>query len=399
MTKSKCKILLLVVVIISLISTLSFATVEPRTAEEDTNDIAAISTDDENAVQVTSEDETQTTTDEEQDWTNSDLYLAKDKVDVTGVVDGNAFIVGDEVTISGEIGGDVFVCANKLTISGGYIYSSLFAVANEININGIVYDVYAAANSFTLDTDGYVYRDLKVTANTIALNGTVRRDAYLSGANFNFSENSGSIGGNLKYSANSEVVIPEGFVTGETTFDKTNVEEVSVGERVLSYVLNAIATLIYTLVVALLAIWLAPKFVEKASTMTSKKAVTALGVGILSVILITIALVLVLLSTICPQLFIAGLLLFIVICMSGLAFASIYFGSLFAKLVKWDIKNSKVKFVLSTLIAALLLWLVSQIPFIGWFIGLIVGLLGIGTLIFNVIPKKVVVKEEVQTEE
>ena len=69
--------------------------------------------------------------------------LAEDKVTIDKVVDGNAFVAAKEVTVTGEIGGDLFVVADKVTIEGGYVYSSLFVCANEVTINGVVYDVYA----------------------------------------------------------------------------------------------------------------------------------------------------------------------------------------------------------------------------------------------------------------
>ena len=78
--------------------------------------------------------------------------------------------------------------------------------------------------------------------------------------------------------------------------------------------------------------------------------------------------------------------------MSVKAFASIYFGGLFSKLVKWD---GKVKFVLATLIASLVIWAIRQIPYIGFIFSLLVSLFGIGTLLVNVVYRK---EKEVQEE-
>lgn len=392
MLKSKCKLLLLLVVIITLISSLSFATIEPRTSSED--DIMPISEEPE------TDEIAENTENEDVNWVNNDLYIAKGNVVVDQIVNGNSFVFADEVIVTGEIGGDLFVCANKLTIDGGYIYNSLFAVANEITIKGIVYDVYAIANKFTLDSDGFVYRDLKVSANTLNLNGKVGRDVYVTASNYNFAKDNGSlIGGKLEYYSNSEISIPDGVVLGEVKFNRESIVEENVVEKVFDYIFDAINLLVYTFVVLLLAIWLAPKFVNRVTNMDTKKAFVSFGIGILAPMAAIIVLFMLLISTVASTLSVAGILVFIAICMSGTAFASIYFGSLFIKLVKW---NGKVKFVLATLITALIIWAISQIPYIGGIFGFLVSLFGIGTLLVNTVYRKETqkeIQEEVQKEE
>lgn len=380
MLKSKCKLFVLALIIFTLISSLSFATVEPITSSG--NEIIPISDE---------ADSPETTESSNANWLNNDLYVSKDKVVIDQIIDGNAFVFANEVVVTGEIGGDLFVCANKLTIEGGYIYSSLFAAANEITINGTIYDVYAFANNFTLSSNGYVYRDLKVSANNLNIDGKVRRDAYLTAAHYNFaSENGNLIGGKLEYYNNSEISIPEGIVIGEIKFNPKNITTESVSEKVFDYIFSAINLLVYTFVVLLLAIWLAPKFVDRISNMDTTKAFISFGIGILTPIVAIVSLFILLISAVASMLSFSGILIFILICMSGTAFASIYFGSLFAKFVKW---NDKVKFVLSTLIASLVIWTISQIPYIGGIFGFLISLFGIGTLLVNMIYRKETKKE------
>lgn len=382
MLKKKFKVLFLLITVITLFSTLSFATIEPRTTGEDSEDgIMPIS---ENEATPISEEETPSSNEEE--WVNNDLYIMEDKYVLDKIVDGNVFIFANEVTISGEIGGNVFVCANKLTVDDGYINGSLFVVANEVVINGMIYDVYTACDNFTLEKDGFIARDLKLTSNNFNLYGKVRRDVYVSAAHYNLPEgNEPLIGGNFNYSSDSELTISEGIVVGEIKYSKEIIPEESVFEKVSSYIFDAINVLVYTLVVIVLAILLAPKFVERVSNMDTKKAFVSLGIGILVPIAVIIALFMLLVSSVASMLSVAGILIFIAICISGTAFASIYFGSIFAKLVKWE---GKVKFVLASLVSALIIWAISQIPYIGGIFGLLVALFGIGTLFVNAIYRK-----------
>lgn len=372
---SKFKFLFLLILVITLISNFSFAT--DTISVEDTAIPISEGTDESTNIDNVLEDDF---------WINNDLYIADETVEVSKIVDGNAFIIGSNVTISGEIGGDAFVIADKLTIDSAYIYSNLFVIANEVVVNGTIYDIYAIANNFTLKDNGIICRDLKVTANELNINGTINRNVYATASTYNFSsKNSTLIGGNLEYSAPSEVTIPEGIVTGEIKYNKENIQEESVASKVLSYIYNAINSLVFAFVVILLSIWLAPKFTNRVTTMNTKKACVCLGIGILASIITIIAILLLLFSSIGSMFALASSFMFVAICMASTAFASIYFGGLLAKTFKW---NDKVKFVLATLLAALIIWAISKIPYIGNLFGLLVAFFGIGILIVNIIDKK-----------
>lgn len=389
MLKNKCKVILLLVIVASLISSISFCTVEPRTSDNYDNEIMPIS---ENGEGTTETNETEGTSTPK--WVNNDLYLFGDKVEVNEIVDGNVFVFANEVVVNAEVGGDMFVCAKKFTVNGGFIYNSLFVVAEEVNIDGIVLDVYSCANKFTLGANGSIYRDLKAFGDTININGTVRRDAYLTASNYSFDASNGvRISGNLKYSYANDISIPEGIVEGSITRSASiDNEEESVASVIFSYIFKAINTLVYVLVIVLLSMWLAPKFVARVTSMDTKKAFVSLGIGIVAPIAIILALIILLLSTVFTDIALATTFIFIAICMSGTAFASIYFGNIFAKAVKWE---GKVKFVLATLIASLIIWVISQIPFIGGIFGLLVALFGMGTLFVNAIYRKEDAKQEV----
>ena len=381
MLKSRLKIIVLLITIVTLISTFCFATDTTGVTADD----LVTTTTGEDTEAVTGNNNVATV--DENSWINNDLYEVGDKVEINKVVDGNVFVVAKEVVISSEIGGDAFIVAQKITIDGGYIYSNLFAAAQEIVVNGIVYDVYAVANTFTLGSDGYVYRDLKATANTINLDGKIRRDAYLTGVSFNINaENGNIIGGNLNYTATNQISVPEGAVAGNVNYTAEKVEEVNVSNRVFDYISNLVNQLVLTLAIILLAIWLAPKFVERVSNMTTKSALANLGWGALVPIVSVVAIVLLLISHIAVSVAIPAMFIFISICICGTGVACIYFGNLFMKLVKWE---GNLKLAISSVIVSLAIWVVGFIPYLGWLITLLVSLFGIGTLVVNVIKKDV----------
>lgn len=370
MLKSKLKIALILFIAIILVSGLSFATSE--TAAQDTEVISETSEED-----ISSIDDS---------WVKNDLFICEDNVVVDDIVDGNAFIIGKNVTITGEIGGDLFVMAEKLNIDGGYVYSSIFTCASDVTINGVVYDVYALANNFTLSENGFIYRDLKVSGENININGKIKRDAYLYGSNYNISD-SALVGGNLQYTANEDIIIPENVITGEVTRNAIqSVEEVeSVSSVILSYVVSLLKTLLYTFVVVLLLLWLAPKFIDRVGKMSIAKDFASLGIGLAAFAAVIVGSIILMIIVIGIPLAISSIILLIILTSISFAITSIFFGKLFSNLLKLE---GNVKFVLITLASSIVLWILSQIPILGALVKILITLFGVGSIITNVVYKK-----------
>lgn len=218
----------------------------------------------------------------------SDVYLFGDEVTVDYAVDGNAFICANTVNIKSKIGGDLFVCANTVNIENGYVYSNVFVCAKTLNLNGVVYDLYAACSKIDIGSNGYVYRDLRAGADTINLYGTVGRNAYidcnslsLSKDNSQNKENNGMIYGDLNYTSDTELEIAESIVEGNINFNKRVSETTSWTDIVLSI----ITSIVFTVLVCLVLMWIAPKFRNKLSETLTTKIGSVLGFGALALIL------------------------------------------------------------------------------------------------------------------
>ena len=393
MLKNKSKIFILFITCIVLLSTVCFATDEPTTtsATETAENTAVENTD---ATNDTSADtSSDVSTDTTSAWTNSDLYLTGDKVSVSNVVDGNAFIFANEVTIesTAEIGGDLFVFANKLTVNGGYVYSSIFAFANEISINGVVYDVYAACTNFTLESNGFVYRDLKVSADHVAIEGKVRRNAFITANDITFEEYTHTtyIYGNLSYTSSNELSVEEGMIAGEVTREET--ANTTTSSSPVSYITKALSILFITFIVVMLLIWLAPNFVKRVTNMGVAKSFVSLGIGIATPIVAILVGLLLILSIVGVTVFSSMFIGLVFLAMVATSITSLFVAGLLAKAFK---KTSNVALVLFTLISSLVLWVLGFIPYIGWFLSIIFVLFGIGTTLVNIVYTKEGTKKE-----
>ena len=284
-----------------------FALVLPvaRAAETDTN--AEVTTTNE---EVTTTNEEVTTT--EENFKQGDVYLTGDDITIDYIVDGNLFIFADTVTINSQIGGDAFIFANSVTVGEqGYIFSNLFTIAPTLNIQGVVYDLYALSDNVTIT--GYVYRDIKVSANNLNIYGVIGRNAFVKTNDIKFTsetevvdENTtassqGMINGNLQYTSKNEISIPEGVVTGEVNYTQTTTNN---NKSIQSYLISLGTIIATAILVWLVCLWLAPKFVKKSNLIDKKSILPEIGLGIITpivLILVCISICVLSFSKGCPE--------------------------------------------------------------------------------------------------
>lgn len=345
------------------------------------------------AVETTQGNETtsETTQSTDNSMKKSDVYLTGDDVKVDYIVDGNLFILANTVTISSQIGGDAFICAKTINVEKeGYIYSNLFAAANEVNISGVVYDLYTTAN--TLNINGYVYRDIRTSSDTLNFSGVIGRNAYVYSKNIEISSNSdgqssvtnkATIYGDLNYSSSSEASIPEGTVTGSVNYSPITTSTKS--KSISSYILALGRFIVTVLVIWLLYLWLAPKFLENTGALLSKKLLPVIGSGILTPIIFVIAFVLLLILGLTSNIAIIGTMLFAVLLMISNSTFVIAINNLVCK--KFNISKNTTTFGV-LIITSAVIWLLELIPVVGSILNFVIMIIGLGILVTAIIPEK-----------
>lgn len=319
----------------------------------------------------------------------SDLYKFDTDVTVDDIVDGNVFAFGQNITISGEIGGDVFAFGNNVTVTkAGYVHGSIFVMGNNVTIDGIAYDIYGCASKFVIDTNSIIARDVRIACNDLTINGQIKRDAYIVADNFKLADNSSTlISGNLKYQSSSEISIPDGAVGGTVTYNKPEEKTETVFSKVLSYVRNIVSTLLYSLVIALLVIFLAPNFKEKTAELTKNKLPLSLGIGILTIIAVFAISLALFFFTGGLGIGISGLAITILIV--ALTISKTVFAIGCSKLIITKMnKDNKGMHILFTELVVLLISLVEIIPFVGGLVGFITSMIGLGIIVLNIVSKK-----------
>lgn len=318
---------------------------------------------------------------------SGDEYLVGENVTIDYTVDGNVFIFADTVTISEQIGGDAFIIANKIIIDNkGYIYSNLFALAKSVEISGIVYDAYVCAQDFTI-SGGYVYRDLRLTSKTFNNFGVVGRNAYVdcSSMDFELDDTTGIIYGNLEYSSKSEINLPESAVSGETKFTKNITTEISTSHLIYNYIISLGSFIIFVLVVWLLCLWLAPKFLNNSNKLVGKKTLYVSGLGVLTLIAIPIICIILIFLNLTANISLVLLALYILAIVISRVLFTIVANNFICSKLKFDKNIARFAILIIT---SIIVYIISNLPYIGWLLSLIITILGLGILIYSILPKK-----------
>lgn len=317
-----------------------------------------------------------------------DVYIAQNDVTLDYIVDGNVFILGNNVTINSQIGGDVFVCAKNVIISEqSYILGNLFLSAENVNVKGIIYDLYAIGNNITID--GYINRDIRTSSSTLNINGVIGRNAYVEAQNINFAvanqndsdastiTKAGSIVGDLNYSSSQEISIPEKAVTGNVHFEPITK---SANKTISSYLISLGSLLVIVLVIWGLSLLLAPKFVKSTSNLiASKRILPVIGCGILTPIVITLLAILLLFISITTSISLLLLIILVLLFALSTSITIIAINNLICNKLKIS-KNIGILGIL--ILTTTILWAIGLIPIIGAVISILSIIVGMGLITY-----------------
>lgn len=393
MLKKKLKFILSLFIIFTLISGtfFSYATdVNVSTNEEETTNVNAKETDpssvseDENSVNsenttsddtLTSDSSTATTTTHD-----GDLYKTGGDIEITDAINGNVYVAGNSVTVKGQIGGDLFVIANNLNIDGAQVYGNVFAISTNITLNGLIYDLYGICNTLNVPYNGTVYRDIKVMCNTATIDGVIGGNVYIKANQKLTLDADCMIYKDLNYSTPSEIEVKDGTVQGNVNYSSSMFKS-----NAIDYAMSFAYLIVFVLIVWLLMMFIAPKFMEKATRIGKEKILPSLGFGILGIILIPIIAVLLMFTVVGMPISMALMALYGLLVLITFTVVTLTFANMLANKVKFF---AKFKNLIGIILIALILWALTLIPYVGIIIKLIITIYGFGILMISIFNKK-----------
>ena len=392
MLKKNLKFILSLFIVFTLISGtfFSYATdVNVNTNEEETTNVNAKETDpsavseDENSVNsenttsddtLTSDSSTATTTTHD-----GDLYKTGGDIEITDAINGNVYVAGNSVTVKGQIGGDLFVIANNLNIDGAQVYGNVFAISTNITLNGLIYDLYGICNTLNVPYNGTVYRDIKVMCNTATIDGVIGGNVYITANQKLTLDADCMIYKDLNYSTPSEIEVKDGTVQGNVNYSSSMFKT-----NAVDYVMSFAYLIVFVLVVWLLMMFIAPKFMEKATRIGKEKVLPSLGFGILGIILIPVIAVLLMFTVVGMPISMALMALYGLLVLITFTVVTLTFANMLANKVKFF---AKFKNLIGIILIALILWALTLIPYVGIIIKLIITIYGFGILMISIFNK------------
>lgn len=312
---------------------------------------------------------------------NSNLVFNK-------AVDGNAFLAGDTITIKGKVNGDLYVCANNVTLEkDAQVYGNLFVLADNFKHSGLVYNLFATTTNYTCEYDGLTALDLKVFAKNIKFSGYTERTAYFSANNIELTDDA-YILGNFVYSSSNEPTIGEKTtIYGKTLTEDmfTMVSGIDNSNQIVDYIISAVTLLGSVLLILLVLNFFKPNALSTNLKFNFVKCLKALGIGLLSFIVLTLVLILLFLSVIFTQF--AVIILFAFILALLLSAIVVIISTAIMLYNKFNKGKSKLFVVLYTILVALVYYALTIIPVAGGIISIVISVTGFGFIVlwlFNI---------------
>ena len=322
-----------------------------------------------------------------------DLYLLGNEVVMDKYVDGNVFIIGNKVKISGQINGSLYVLANQINFDTSLIRYSIFACANYVYYNNTgTYEnnVYIAANKLETTFSSYAARDFKIICSDLTFKSGVGRDADLICNTLDLGEGEDipEIYGDLRYTANKEITIPENAVIGSTTYTKQ-----LYGNSLIGILISFGTCIVTALAVSIILNKFNPKFVAKISNekLSVLKIVKAFGIGLATIAIVSILVVLLATTTV-------GTFLAVILALLSVILYIIAVPTLVIKItntLKPALKLEKASmFYLVIALVSIILHGITLIPYVGTLLGLIINIIALGLIVNVFLPHKELSEEE-----
>ncbi len=318
------------------------------------------------------------------------LLASGESVNIDGTVNGNLFAFARRIVIKGDIKGDVFSFGQILDVDGT-VEGSVYTWNQSVDVRGrVAHSVFVGAETLQLEPTGRVDADVLVGCGEMRLQGTVGRDVT---AGCGSAEVRGEVGRNLRAYTDQLTLVAPGRVGGnlEARVDKKEHVQIEPGATVAGHTevrLRAKRPSRYTrpgfylwqgiqlmaaLVTGLLLFWLFPALfgvrLGKAGSLLQ-----ATGVGFLVLAATPVAAIIAGITLIGLPIALLGLVVWV----AGLYLAKIFVAALVGRVMMRPPVGQLRPFVPALLMGLVIVFVASNLPYLGGWVRLLVMLLGLG---------------------
>jgi cytoskeletal protein CcmA (bactofilin family) len=313
---------------------------------------------------------------------NGDLLAFARLVTVRGNVSGDVISAGETVEIQGKVGGNVFGAGRAVTLTQSHVGRNFYGAGSDVGLGtGTEIVGNATAAGRTVNVDGKVGVDLTSFAEAVLLRGDVTRNVVALGQSVTVLAPA-TVGGDLvaRVGDLDKVQVASG-ATVRGNVDKQVVEEMreraKAGSKYLrpSFYVWQLVRLGAAFLSGLLLLWVFPGL-QTASLADASAALKAGVFGLVAAIALPVIAIIACITVVGLPVGIIGAIVWLL----GLYFAK----TVVAQLIGRTLFRSPqgVPHYAATLLAGLVIVIVAiNLPWIGWLIGLVLTLLGLGMLV------------------
>ena len=310
---------------------------------------------------------------------DGDVIVAGGTVEIAGPVTGDVIAIGGEVRIVSDVGGSVRVAGGTVEISGS-VGRGVSVVGGRVQLSDAS-EVGWSMTAFSADVviNGRVGRDVRAYGGSVAVAGEVGRDLTVYGRSGDrvTLEPTAIVHGGMEYTSQEPAAIRDGAVVeGEMRF-----HQISKKSAKAAFAARATASLIRLfglIVVGLVLITLAPQAIEVLGERKNVWTLKGAGRGLAWLVLPPLVALALLFTLIGVPL----ALILTTVWAVGLYCAQVVVAFTLGKLLVVDLLKSEASHRFFCLAAGAAVWIaLVSLPMIGWMIGLVGTMLGLGSMV------------------
>jgi hypothetical protein len=318
------------------------------------------------------------------------LFAGGKAITVDGTIAGDLFCGGNSITINGTITGDVICAGQNITING-LVDGNVRTVGQLIDISGIVKrNITSAGQTITLEPTSNISGEVIVAGQTIHLNSTITGDVTTYSQNVSLGEKAKLLG-NLTYTSTEKLTQASGTaVVGKISHvvpkneSRKPVAHTNWFPKAKPWPQNTLGPMLFYLIIGVITVLIAPKKIIQIKKQMLMRPWIDGGVGFLVLIFSPMVIIIFALTIIgIPVAFLLGIVYAVLIIISRV-WVAVVVGE---KLLE-AIGNKKTNLLAQMTVGVVLVEIVVKMPFVGFMIGFLVLLWGIGGFVMSFYRKQ-----------